>query len=288
LSTCSRTAAAALLSTVVSGCFGSPSPLAPGLRGSVGLPNQGVLTGGEVLPVSGLGFERYRHSSSHYYGVPRLVSAIQKAAADVAVAAPGGAPLLVGDLSAAYGGKIPNHASHRSGRDVDLLYFVSNLCGQPVASPGFVGIGNDGLLQVPTSGRFLQFDVNRQWLLVRSLLTNREVEPLWMFVSRDIEARLIEQARALGEPNELVWRAEQVLHQPRDSAPHDDHLHLRVACSRAELLEGCEGGGPHWPWFEDEPFSAEFDGNLRAAINAEPGLLEATWANDNDKNTELR
>jgi penicillin-insensitive murein endopeptidase len=178
--------------------------------------------------------------------------------------------LFVGDLSAAYGGKIPNHASHRTGRDVDLLYFMTNVHGQAVNCPGFVSIGNDGLAQVSSSGRFLQLDVDRQWLLVRSLLTNSEVELLWMFVSRDIEALLIEHARALSEPNELIWRAEQVLHQPRDSAPHDDHLHLRIACSRSEVLQGCEGGGPHWPWFEPAPSATEFDENLWAAISAEP------------------
>jgi len=275
-----RTIATAIGVTLLSGCFGSPTPLAPGLRGSVGLPNHGVLTDGSELAESGLGFERYRKTSKHYYGVPRLVAAIETAAAEVSRKAPGGAPLLVGDLSAPYGGKIPNHASHRSGRDVDLLYFVINVYGQSVPSPGFVGIGSDGLAQVPASGHFVRLDVDRQWLLVRSLLTNLQVDLLWMFVSRDIEALLIEHARALGEPNDLVWRAEQVLHQPRDSAPHDDHMHLRIACSRLELVQGCEGGGPHWPWFGAAPIATEPDSNLSAMIGAEPGPSEATWAND--------
>ena len=32
--------------------------------------------------------------------------------------------------------------------------------------------------------------------------------------------------------------------QPGDSLPHDDHFHLRVACSPEEAQAGCSGGGP--------------------------------------------
>jgi len=282
-----RARAAAILCVALPGCFGTPSPLAPGLRGSVGLPNQGVLTSGKELPESGVGFERYRKSSQHYFGVPRLVTAVEKAAADVARASPGGSPLFVGDLSAQNGGKIPNHASHRSGRDVDLLYFATSVYGQPVDSPGFVSIGSDGLAQVPSSGRFVRLDVAREWALVRSLLTNPKIDVLWMFVSRDIEALLVQRARALNEPTELVWHAEQVLHQPRDSAPHDDHLHLRIACTPAETLGGCEGGGPHWPWFADLASWNDADATLSSVLGAEPGLSETTWANDNAKTSPI-
>jgi penicillin-insensitive murein endopeptidase len=45
-----------------------------------------------------------------------------------------------------------------------------------------------------------------------------------------------------------VLKAEQLLHQPRDSANHDDHIHLRIACTAEEKIAGCSGGGPAWPW----------------------------------------
>ena len=276
-----RSAAATLLSVALAGCLGSTSPLAPGLRGSVGLPNQGVLTDGVELPEAGVGYVRYRRQSDHYFGVPRLVAAIEKAAADVARGAPGEVPLFVGDLSARTGGKIPNHASHRTGRDVDLLYFVTNVYGKPTNSPGFVSVGSDGLAQIPATGRFLHLDADREWRLVRSLLMNSEIEVLWMFVSRDVEALLIMQARALGESNELVWRAEQVLHQPRDSSPHDDHMHLRIACTQSESLDGCEGGGPHWPWFGDPNLSEQTEANLWAMLRTEPSPSEALATHDN-------
>ena len=255
-----------ILGALLSGCFGTPSPLAPGLRGSVGLPNQGVLTDASQLPEAGPGFERFRPTSTHYWGVPRLIAAIENAAAYVARTAPGGAPLSVGDLSSQNGGKIRNHASHRTGRDVDLLYFVTNVHGHSVKSPGFVSIGGDGLAADPAGQRFVRLDVDRQWLLTRALLTDKEINLLWLFVSRDVEALLVQHARALSEPTEIVWRAEQVLHQPRDSAPHDDHMHVRIACTRAETLEGCEGGGPRWPWLPDDSNWNEPSANLMFTI----------------------
>ncbi len=275
------------LSLTLSACFGVPSPLAPGLRGSVGLPNQGVLTNGLELPESGVGFERYRHENVHYWGVSRLIAAIQRAAAYVDRSAPGGGPLCVGDLSSRFGGKIPNHASHRTGRDVDLLYYVTNLYGRSVKSPGFVGIGNDGLAADPTNQRFVRLDVERQWLLTRALLTDPQIELLWMFVSRDVEAMVIQQARALGETAELVWRAEQVLHQPRDSAPHDDHMHVRIACTPAETLEGCEGGGPRWPWFTYDSNWDDLNPSFVSVIaSEEPAPSSSEWAIDG-KETHL-
>jgi penicillin-insensitive murein endopeptidase len=236
------------LAALTGGCFSTPTPLAPGLSGTVGVPNQGVLTEAEELPMRGVGFSRYRLESTHYFGRPRLVHALEQAAADVAQKAPGGAPLMIGDLSAKTGGRIPGHDSHRSGRDVDLLFLVMTPSGISVPSPGFVRFEADGLALVPDGKDYVRIDIDREWLLLRSLLTSSEVGVQFMFVCREVEARLIDHARALGEPEELVWRAETVMLQPSDSLPHDDHVHLRIACSPEEAIAGCSGGGPRWEW----------------------------------------
>jgi penicillin-insensitive murein endopeptidase len=242
--------ASALLAgaALVSGCFSTPSPLAPGLHGTVGVPNRGVLTEAEELPIRGPGFVRYRPLSSHYFGRPRLVHALQSAAASVSQLAPGGAPLTIGDLSAKTGGRIPGHDSHRSGRDVDLLFLVTTPAGASVPSPGFVRFEGDGLARVDGSADYLRIDVDREWLLLRSLLTSPEIGVQFMFVCHEIEALLIDHARALGEPDALIWQAETVMLEPSDSLRHDDHVHLRIACSPEEAVAGCSGGGPRWQW----------------------------------------
>jgi len=250
----------AVLSTcaaLISGCFNTPTPLAPGLRGTVGVPNRGVLTESEELPVKGPGFIRYRPQSSHYFGSPRLVHALQSAAANVARLAPGGAPLSIGDLSAKTGGRIPGHDSHRSGRDVDLLFLVTTPAGASVPSPGFVRFEGDGLARVDNTKDFVRIDIDREWLLLRSLLTSPEIGVQFMFVCHEIEALLIDHARALGEPDSLLWQAETVMLEPSDSLRHDDHVHLRIACSPDEAVSGCSGGGPRWQWLPpSEPVRA--------------------------------
>lgn len=248
-----RVALGALLMPL-GGCFNTPTPLAPGLHGSVGAPNHGVLTESEELPVRGDGFVRYRPFSTHYFGRPRLVHAIERAAAALAHDAPGGAPLAVGDLSAETGGRIPGHDSHRTGRDVDLLFLVMTPAGVPIASPGFVRFGSDGLALPEGSKDYLRIDIDREWRLLRALLLSPEIGVQFMFVCREVEALLIDHARALGEPDELIFRAETVMLQPSDSLRHDDHVHLRIACAPDEAVTGCSGGGPRWQWLA--PYAA--------------------------------
>lgn len=229
-----------------SGCFGMPNPLAPAVDGSVGLPHRGVLTGAAALPKEGPGFRRLRDNDIRW-GNPRLVGSIQRAAAAVSSARPGGEPLLVADLSAKHGGPVPRHRSHRTGRDADILFYATTPDGRPVTSPGFVRFGRDGLADAGER-RFVRFDVERNWRFVRALMTDPEASIQFIFVARWIEALLIEQALASGEDLETVWRAQVVLRQPGDSAAHDDHFHIRIACTPDEAARGCEGGGPHRAW----------------------------------------
>lgn len=230
------------------GCFGTPTPLAPGLEGSVGLPHHGVQTGAVELPERGPGFVRYRSQGTYYWGQPALIEGIQEAARRVHQALPGGAPLLVGDISARKGGRIARHYSHRSGRDVDLLWYVTTPDGASIRTPNFVHLGADGLGRIPQLGGFVRLDVPRQWELIKALLTSPHIEVQWLFASSVVEALVIEYALSRGDDPEIIWRAENVMLEPADSLPHDDHLHLRIACSPEASVRGCEGGGPYWNW----------------------------------------
>lgn len=248
-----RNSTALLPSCLLAGCLATPTPLAPQLEGSIGEPHRGVQTGADELPPSGPGYVRFRPLSPHYWGHPDLVRAIQAAAAAGARSFPGSPPLVVGDLSARNGGRIPGHSSHRSGRDVDLLWHVTGLDGTPRRSPGFIKVGPDGLAALPPTDEHVVLDVERQWLLFRELLMSPYVDVQWLFVSRDVESLLVDHALARGEPAELVWRAETTMRQPSDGAPHDDHVHVRIACSAHDAVHGCRGGGPHWEWLAAWP-----------------------------------
>lgn len=240
-----------VLPLLATACVSTPSPLAPALEGTVGVPHLGVQTGAVELPRAGEGFVRFRPHGRAYWGLPRLVDAVEGAARHVARVAPGGAPLVVGDLSARKGGKIPGHNSHRTGRDVDLLYYATTPSGVPVRTPGFFDFGPDGLAFVPETGEFVRLDVERQWELFKYLVSRPEVGIQFLFVSRDVEALIIDHALARGESLELVWRAQTVLLEPTDSLPHADHVHVRIACRPEEGISGCSGGGPYWPWLPE-------------------------------------
>lgn len=243
----------ALLCLLGNGCFGTPTPLAPGLAGSVGMPHHGVQTEAIELPHKGPGYARFRRNGRHHWAQAPLVRAIQQAAATVDRAMPGGAPLLIGDLSARHGGKIARHNSHRSGRDVDLLWYVTNPRGVSVRNPNFVHMGADGLAPVPLRRAYVRLDVARQWLLIKELLLSPHVNVQWMFCSRAVEDLIIAYAIAREESAALVWHAQNVLLEPGDSLSHDDHIHLRIACSSAATVRGCEGGGPLWNWLPAPP-----------------------------------
>ena len=255
----------------LAGCFSAPTPLAPGLAGSVGMPNSGSQTGAVELPVQGSGFQRYRPQGHNHWGRPRLVGALTRIASEVEAELPGGV-LVIGDLGAQGGGQIPGHASHRSGRDVDLLFYALTPAGAPIASPGFVRYEADGLAVVPGSDDYVRLDVAREWLLVKKLVTDSEIGVQFLFISRPLEALLMDYARARGEPLELQYRAQTVMLQPGDSLPHDDHLHLRVACSPDETRAGCSGGGPYWEWLPPLPQGPALDQVLLEEIASDEPL----------------
>jgi penicillin-insensitive murein endopeptidase len=59
---------------------------------------------------------------------------------------------------------------------------------------------------------------------------------------------LLDHARAHGKDPWVVDRAARLLLQPGDSLPHDDHFHVRLACTLRERALGCVDGAPLWPW----------------------------------------
>ncbi len=228
------------------GCARNPSPLEPGREGSIGLPYRGCLTGAVELPESGTGFRFLRHDDRHF-ATPRFAGAIERAAAVVAQRRPGGT-LVLGDLSQQHGGRLLPHLSHRTGHDADLVLYATTLEGAPIEAPGFVHYGPDGLAWDATGERYVRFDVEREWLLVKALLEDPDARVEWMFSNHVVESMLVEWARARGEPADIVLRAELVLLEPHPGGPHDDHIHVRTACTLEEEAQGCETGGPVRPW----------------------------------------
>jgi penicillin-insensitive murein endopeptidase len=234
-------------SLALAGCASAPSPLVPHWHGSIGTPSHGVLIDGAEIPRDTPGLHWLRDNGRHW-AAPRFAAAIERAAARVAQERPG-AVLRVGDLSTRTGGgPLPPHFSHRSGMDADLLFYVTTLDGAPVESPGFVHVGADGLARDEARERWLRFDVDREWRLVRALVEDPEARIQWLFVSDVVQAMLVEWALASGDPPETIHRALAMMAQPSPGGVHDDHIHVRSACSPDEEVSGCTPRGPRRPW----------------------------------------
>lgn len=252
------------------GCARAPSPLNPGWHGAIGTPNHGVLTVPAEVPRDSPGL-RWLRSDDRHWATERLAAALTRAAAEVERAIPG-APLCVGDASTRTGGgPLPPHLSHRSGVDVDLPFYVATLDGASVPSPGFIHVGADGLARDETHERWLRLDVAREWRLVKALVEDPEARTQWLFVSDVVHAMLIEWALARGEPLETIRRAEAAMLQPKPGGIHDDHIHLRIACSPEETATGCEGVGPRRWWLSYHlPPGGESDEDLATSLMEPP------------------
>ena len=210
---------------------------------SFGWPRTGVLINPARVPARGVGFygpSRWETRGLRY-GTDELVSAIVWAGRELDRRHPGAA-FAVADLSLAKGGPSAWHRSHQHGRDVDLPFLTRTRGGRALRAQTMRRFDADGAL-VGAAGTDIVFDVERNWTLVKLLLTNPVADVQYIFVSDDLKQLLIDFATEAKEPPDLVAKASYLLHQPSDSAPHNDHFHVRVYCAVSDLDYGCRDAG---------------------------------------------
>jgi penicillin-insensitive murein endopeptidase len=231
-----------------------------GTSDSAGWHARGTLRHPAVLPFEGDGYVvpppwRARQSN---FGSDELVALIVRASREVANAYPGSVA-AVGDLSRRNGGESIEHKSHQSGRDVDIFYYGMNVTGRPETP-------RNTMLHYDRAGRAIRwsppqgvkapalpvpevrFDLRRNWRLVRALLRDPDVEVQWIFVQRDLAALLLQEGLLEGDDPALLARASQIVRQPSDAEPHDDHMHIRLYCDPTDRPLGCVDHGPDRWW----------------------------------------
>jgi len=219
---------------------------------SIGGPNDGRLEGGVPLPWRGEGFvlNERRINPDSYYGTTEMIGAIERAAAVVAREMPG-STLVVNDIGFREGGEIPHHGSHESGRDADILFYLTSPRGEPVASRGVViepnGTGMDFKdLADPADDEPVKMDVRRTWRFVRALVEDPEALVQRIFIAEHVRTLLMAEATRARAPRFAIERAGDAMCQP--SPPHDDHIHLRLFCTAEDMSAGCRDGYPMYPW----------------------------------------
>ncbi len=177
-----------------------------------------------------------------------------------------GAQLRVGNVSLRRGGRSPWHRSHQSGRDVDLCFYTRDRKGRVVVMDDFRKFGRNGISR---DGQ-LVFDVARNLDLAIALVTPVSAVDgsavQWAFVSRWLKKRMLQLAVKRGVSVETLARLDAVLRQPGDSAPHDDHFHVRLYCSLEDRKHGCLDRGPLRDWVDRG--DAAFDAHVARVVEA--------------------
>jgi penicillin-insensitive murein endopeptidase len=135
--------------------------------------------------------------------------------------------LLVGELSNRDGGERSGHASHESGRDVDIGVYYVDATGRSVRTDRLMRVGSKGRV---ADDRRLRFDDARNWRLIEAILTDSEVVVQNIFLADALSKRLLAFAERSGSSKRILTRARAALRQPSSGPPHDDHLHVRIAC----------------------------------------------------------
>lgn len=240
-----------------------PFPLLPGESAtrsrSIGTVTTGYVVRARTLEAPGphhdiLPRQRLRNLN---HGTDELVAMIEQGAADVARAFPG-STLWVGNIGRRAGGDIPYSVSHNAGRDADLAFYSTDPSGRLVDPPGLMRFDDRGR-SLSWQG-YYRFDVARNWVLVRSLVTSPHAQVQFLFISNGLRALLLDHARALGEDPSIIDRAALVLRQPGAEIPHDDHLHLRIYCGPDDVASGCINTGRVHPGID------RFEAARRGAI----------------------
>jgi murein endopeptidase len=182
---------------------------------SLGYPHNGQLLN-PVQPQSSELFEIV--APDFCYGTEETVAFLERAVRAVHAAHPATLPLHLGHISKPGGGYLSPHLSHQSGRDVDLGYYYKE---------------KRTWYRRATAETL---DVERTWTLVKALITETDVE--FLFIDRWVQTLLKSHAQKLKEDPEWlkqvfagsVERPALIRHAPG----HATHIHVRFFNPKAQ------------------------------------------------------
>ncbi len=203
--------------------------LAPVTGQSVGRPWRGRLKEPARL-AAGKGYLIRRPERS--YGTRRLVDLVKAAVGDVRRDHPKAHTLAIGDLSARHGGKITEHRSHQSGRDVDVGFFFKKV---PAGYPTSFAVGTKANLDLPATWDLLV-------AFARTADDRGGVSAI--FLDYELQGTLYEWAKARGVSAGYL---DKLFQYPdgrggtglvRHEDHHDDHFHVRIHCPPGD--GGCQ------------------------------------------------
>jgi penicillin-insensitive murein endopeptidase len=179
------------------------------------MPNNGRLING-VRPKNDEHFEVV--TPDFAWGTAETIAYLEQAVAVVHQAHPDTEPLHVGHISKPDGGHLSPHLSHQSGRDVDLGFYYKNKRAWY------------------RRATWDTFDTERNWTLVKALITRTDVDLI--LLDRSLQVLLRKHAQSLGEDKLWLHRIfSGSADRPaiiRHARGHSTHLHVRFFSPEAQ------------------------------------------------------
>jgi penicillin-insensitive murein endopeptidase len=176
---------------------------------SIGYAHSGALFNGVQMP-PGDAWELV--NAAHAWGTRETVDNLTRCLKRVVDLYPGAAKMYIGHISGRRGGHLSPHKSHQCGRDVDLSYYY--VAGQE---------------KWYAAANARNLDRERSWALVRTLITDTDVELI--LIDRSVQRLLRQFAISRGEDREWV---DQLFDGGgglppliRHAKGHATHLHVR-------------------------------------------------------------
>ena len=238
---------------------------------SVGATSSGRLEHGRTI-VGGKAWSFMPHIPARgtTYGVDEMQGFLDRIGASVSGCRKG-AELRVGNVSLVRGGFSPWHRSHQAGRDVDLAPMLVDRKGRSTPLDDFVRIDRQGRAR-DGSGRKLDARCTLQ--LLAAIASETDAPAQWVFLSRTIKALALREAAKAKLDAAIVARIDTMVKQPSDSAPHDDHLHVRLYCSESDRRYGCLDREPWRAWVkrDDAGFALHVQQVAAIGRSAAPAL----------------
>jgi penicillin-insensitive murein endopeptidase len=113
---------------------------------------------------------------------------------------------------------------------------LRDAAGRPVVREHFTPFEPNGRSRFEPG---VYFDDYRNWILLRSWVTDNRAGLVHIFVSAGLRWRLIEYGRKDARFARYVDDVAAVLKQPAGRSAHDDHFHVRIACpdNQGELCQ---------------------------------------------------
>ena len=157
------------------------------------------------------------------YATPETVNIIEAGVRALRKKFPKAPRLVIGDLSARFGGHLLPHVSHQSGQDADIGYFVKRQKQRKIKT----------LIKVKPR----QLDVAKTWTFLYGMLKTNLVEAI--FIDYHLQRRLYRYAKSQGVSMEElgryfsypVWKGKVISHLKG----HDDHMHVRFKAPQSTL-----------------------------------------------------